>query len=50
MKPSIILYKKLPDVLLQRLEEHFTVTQVSNLSPQTVEQHAEAFADRKSVV
>ena len=44
MKPSIILYKALPDDLLHRLEEHFTVTQVPNLSPQTVEQHAQAFA------
>ena len=44
MKPSIILYKALPDALQQRLEEHFTVTRVNNLSPETVEQHAEAFA------
>lgn len=28
MKPSVILYKTLPDDLLQRLEEHFSVTQV----------------------
>ncbi len=27
MKPSIILYKTLPDDLLHRLEAHFTVTQ-----------------------
>ncbi|KFC04522.1 2-ketoaldonate reductase [Trabulsiella guamensis ATCC 49490] len=44
MKPSVILYKTLPDDLLQRLEDHFTVTQVKNLHPETVEQHAEAFA------
>jgi ribulose-phosphate 3-epimerase len=44
MKPSIILYKALPDDLLHRLEEHFTVTQVPNLRPETVAQHAEAFA------
>lgn len=25
MKPSVILYKALPDDLLQRLQEHFTV-------------------------
>ena len=50
MKPSIILYKKLPDDLLQRLEKHFTVTQVSNLSPQTVEQHAEAFANAEGLL
>ena len=44
MKPSVILYKALPDALQQRLEEHFTVTRVNNLSPETVEQHADAFA------
>ena len=34
MKPSVILYKTLPDDLQQRLEKHFTVTQVKNLSPE----------------
>lgn len=44
MKPSVILYKTLPDDLLQRLEKNVTVTQVPNLSPETVRQHAEAFS------
>ena len=44
MKPSVILYKALPDDLQKRLEEHFAVTQVKNLSPETVAQHAGAFA------
>lgn len=44
MKPSVILYKALPDALQQRLENHFTVTRVNNLSPETVQQHADAFA------
>ncbi|MDU1060119.1 MAG: glyoxylate/hydroxypyruvate reductase GhrB [Leclercia adecarboxylata] len=44
MKPSVILYKALPDALQQRLEDHFTVTRVNNLSPETVQQHADAFA------
>ena len=48
MKPSVILYKTLPDDLLQRLEEHFSVTQVKNLRPETVSQHAEAFARLKA--
>ena len=43
MKPSVILYKALPDALQQRLEDHFTVTRVNNLSPETVQQHADAF-------
>ena len=44
MKPSVILYKALPDDLQKRPEEHFAVTQVKNLSPETVAQHAGAFA------
>jgi len=44
MKPSVILYKALPDALQQRLEDHFTVTRVNNLSPETVQQHTDAFA------
>lgn len=50
MKPSIILYKALPDDLKQRLEAHFTVTQVANLRPETVEQHAEAFASAEGLL
>ena len=50
MKPSIILYKALPDDLLHRLEEHFTVTQVPNLRPETVEQHAQAFASAEGLL
>lgn len=45
MKPSVILYKKLPDNLLRRLEDHFTVTRVHNLSEETVRSHAQAFKD-----
>lgn len=50
MKPSVILYKSLPDDLLARLESHFTVTQVKNLSPETVEQHAQAFANAEGLL
>ncbi len=50
MKPSVILYKTLPDDLLHRLEEHFSVTQVKNLSPETVSQHAEAFAEAEGLL
>ncbi|MCL6743090.1 glyoxylate/hydroxypyruvate reductase GhrB [Kosakonia sp. R1.Fl] len=50
MKPSIILYKALPDDLLQRLETHFTVTRVANLKPETVAQHAEAFASAQGLL
>lgn len=50
MKPSVILYKALPDNLYQKLEEHFTVIQVANLKPETVEQHAEAFASAQGLL
>ena len=50
MKPSIILYNALPDDLLHRLEEHFTVTQVPNLRPETVEQLAQAFASAEGLL
>ncbi|MEW5561661.1 glyoxylate/hydroxypyruvate reductase GhrB [Enterobacter asburiae] len=43
MKPSVILYKSLPDDLQHRLEENFTVIRVPNLSIETVNQHADAF-------
>jgi len=50
MKPSIILYKALPDDLHQRLEDHFTVTQVDNLDPETVQKNAEAFANAEGLL
>jgi glyoxylate/hydroxypyruvate/2-ketogluconate reductase len=50
MKPSVILYKALPDDLRKRLEEHFTVTQVENLSPDTLAQYADAFASAEGLL
>lgn len=50
MKPSIILYKTLPDDLLHLLERHFTVTQVPNLHPETVARHAQAFASARGLL
>lgn len=50
MKPSVILYKALPDNLYQKLEDHFTVIQVANLKPETVEQHADAFAQASGLL
>lgn len=50
MKPSIILYKALPDDLHKRLEDHFTVTQVDNLDPETVQKNAEAFANAEGLL
>ncbi|EKY3194304.1 glyoxylate/hydroxypyruvate reductase GhrB [Cronobacter turicensis] len=50
MKPSIILYKSLPDDLLARLESHFNVTRVSDLNPETVEAHASAFSEAQGLL
>ena len=51
MKESIILYKPLPaSDLLTRLEDHFTVTQVDGLSPETVQQHASTFAEAAGLI
>jgi len=50
MKPSVILYKALPEDLQKRLEEHFSVTRVPDLSPETVAQHAEAFAQAEGLL
>lgn len=50
MKPSVILYKTLPDDLQQRLEKHFAVTRVNNLSAETIAQHAEAFAQAEGLL
>jgi gluconate 2-dehydrogenase len=43
MKPSVILYKTLPDDLRQRLEVHFTVTTLPDISASTVQNHADVF-------
>src|SRR5699024_11992941 len=40
----------LSDDLLQRLQEHFTIHQVANLSPQTVEQNAAIFAEAEGLL
>ncbi|MGC8340111.1 glyoxylate/hydroxypyruvate reductase GhrB [Cronobacter sakazakii] len=50
MKPSVILYKSLPDDLLARLESHFNVTRVPDLSPETIEAHASAFSEAQGLL
>ncbi len=50
MKPSVILYKSLPDDLLARLDSHFNVTRVSDLSPETVAAHADAFSQAQGLL
>ncbi len=43
MKPTVILYSDLPAQLLEKLHQHTTLLKVKDLSPCTVEHHAEAF-------
>ncbi|SUX37164.1 Glyoxylate/hydroxypyruvate reductase B [Cedecea davisae] len=50
MKPSVILYKTLPDNLLSRLESHFTVTQFDDISPETVKANADVFANAEGIL
>lgn len=50
MKPSVILYKALPDDLLHRLQEQADVTQVPDLKPATVAQYADAFASAEGLL
>ena len=50
MKPAVILYKKLPDDLYARLAEQCDVTEVSNLSPESQQQHAAAFRQAEGLL
>ncbi|WP_312745257.1 glyoxylate/hydroxypyruvate reductase GhrB [Cedecea neteri] len=50
MKPSVILYKALPDNLLSRLESHFTVTQLDDISPETVKENVALFANAEGIL
>ncbi|MCT6716665.1 hypothetical protein N4280_14460, partial [Staphylococcus aureus] len=50
MKPSVILYKALPDNLLSRLESHFIVTQLDDISPETVQANADLFANAEGIL
>ncbi|MEW5290410.1 glyoxylate/hydroxypyruvate reductase GhrB [Erwinia papayae] len=43
MKPSVVLYKTLPEDLRSRLDEHFNVTEISGLTPENLRQYADAF-------
>lgn len=44
MKLPVILYKSLPDDLLARLQDHFTVTQLNSINAESQAKHADLFA------
>lgn len=50
MKPAVILYKKLPDDLYARLAEQCDVTEISDLSPESQQQHAELFQQAEGLL
>ncbi|MDN8542754.1 glyoxylate/hydroxypyruvate reductase GhrB [Erwinia sp. ACCC 02193] len=50
MKPSVVLYKKLPQDLRSQLDEHFNVTEINGLTPETLSQHAEVFQQAEGIL
>ncbi|PEI04272.1 glyoxylate/hydroxypyruvate reductase GhrB [Pantoea agglomerans] len=50
MKPAVILYKKLPDDLYARLAEQCDVTEISDLSPESQQQHAAVFQQAEGLL
>ncbi|MBV4367529.1 glyoxylate/hydroxypyruvate reductase GhrB [Erwinia sp. BNK-24-b] len=50
MKPSVVLYKSLPQDLRSQLDEHFNVTEIKGLTPETLSEHAEAFQQAEGIL
>lgn len=50
MKPSIILYKTLPDNLVKRLESHFVIHKFDDISPATVSANPQSFANAEGLL
>lgn len=50
MKPAVVLYKSLPDDLRQRLDEHFTVTEINGLTPENLTKYADAFRQAEGLL
>ena len=50
MKPNVVLYKSLPDDLRARLDEHCRVTEVNDLSLETLAAHASAFSEAEGIL
>ena len=50
MKPSVVLYKSLPEDLRAKLDEHFSVTEINGLTPETLAQHADAFRHAEGIL
>lgn len=50
MKPAVVLYKSLPDDLRKRLDDHFDVTEIKGLTPETLAQHADALRNAEGLI
>ncbi|MFS2221509.1 glyoxylate/hydroxypyruvate reductase GhrB [Pantoea sp. B65] len=50
MKPSVVLYKSLPDDLRQRLDQHFTVTEISGLTAENIAKYAEVLQSAEGIL
>lgn len=50
MKPSVVLYKSLPEDLRARLDEHFEVTEINGLTPENIAAHADAFQKAEGIL
>ena len=50
MKPSVVLYKSLPEDLRTRLDEHFNVTEIAGLTPENIAAHADAFREAEGLL
>ena len=50
MKPSVILYKSLPDDLLTRLQSHFEVTELDSINAESQAKHADLFASAEGLL
>lgn len=50
MKPSIVLYKKLPAALRERLEHHFTVHAFNGLNPDNADEFKQALQQAEGII
>lgn len=50
MKPSIVLYKKLPAALRERLEQHFTVHAFNGLNPDNADEFKRALQQAEGII
>lgn len=50
MKPSIVLYKKLPAALRERLEQHFTVHAFNGLNPDNADAFKQALQQAEGII